>query len=164
MYENFIWTMLAMLIMNVAITYFFKVMLHRKIFKVKRESTRFILIAGSVFVFQSFFLGFLPEYMFSEIIFELGRPWYLSAGMVYLIYFMLQLMLHPGESLVAWLLVFLRRKLLRSQRVIQKDLNALFLGAELEYSHKVGRLLAHAFICFFHGAGMPLLYPLFFIQ
>lgn len=34
----------------------------------------------------------------------------------------------------------------------------------MDYSHKIGRLMAHAFIAFYHGPGLPILYVFFFVQ
>lgn len=38
------------------------------------------------------------------------------------------------------------------------------VGNELDYSHKIGRLMAHAFIAFYHGPALPILYLFFFAQ
>lgn len=53
---------------------------------------------------------------------------------------------------------------MKKKKVIQKDLNQLMVGSEFDYSHKIGRIFAHAMIALHHGAGLPILYMFFFIQ
>lgn len=38
------------------------------------------------------------------------------------------------------------------------------VGYELDYSHKIGRLMAYAWFTIVHGTAMPFLYILFFIH
>ena len=112
-------------------------------------------------VFQFFFLGFLPEYLMDKEVFKLGRIWYLKAGMLYTIYYLLMLALYPIETLTVWVIATIRRNSSKSKQILQKDLNNVVIGAELDYSHKFGRLMAHAAIAYYHGVGLPVLYLLF---
>jgi hypothetical protein len=114
-----------------------------------------------VTVFQFFFLGFLPEYLMDKEVFKLGRIWYLKAGMLYTIYYLLMLALYPIETLTIWVIATIRRNSSKSKQILQKDLNNVVVGAELDYSHKFGRLMAHAAIAYYHGVGLPVLYLLF---
>lgn len=150
----------VMLGINIFLTYFFKLVFHPRIFKVRYNSTRYILTASCVFFLNFFFLGYLPEYFMGSSIYSLDRTWYLKAGVVYTMYFLFSLILHPLESLVYFLFVLIRRKVQKSKKVIQKDLNKLYVGREFDYSHKIGRLLAHTLIAFHHGSGLPALYLL----
>jgi len=47
---------------------------------------------------------------------------------------------------------------------MQKELNQLHVGRHLDYSHKIGRILAHMMICYYHGSGLPVLYLIFFVH
>ena len=163
-YKIFTASIGTMLIINVFVTYYFKLIFHPKIIKSRFASQRYILTALWVFIYQFLFLGFLPEHMTNSDESSLGRKWYLKWGVLYIIYYFSMWILHPLETFVLWLVTILRQKWLKSTRVIQKDLNRLYLGVELDYSHKIGRLLAHAFICFYHGAGLPILYLVFFFH
>lgn len=86
-YGTFTMLMFAMLVINVVTTYGFKLLFHKRIFKPRYKTTRYILTSICVLVFQFFFLGFLPEYLMDTSIFDLGRTWYLRAGVVYAMYF-----------------------------------------------------------------------------
>ena len=156
-----IFTMLAL---NVFLTYFFKLIFNSSLFKTRYASTPKILTACCVFTFQFFFLGFIPEYIMDNDIYDLNRTWYLKAGPLYVIYFLCMLGLHPTESLIYWLYVTIHRNVYKKRATIQKRMNEVMVGRELEYSHKIGRLMAHAAITLHHGAGLPILYLFFFIH
>lgn len=109
-------------------------------------------------------MGFFPEYWLDDETYVIGRVWYLKAAPMFEWYFIFMLFQHPFETLVFWLVGLIIFKCRENKQILQKDLNKVWVGPELDYSHKIGRILGHAFIVFYHGPGIPLLYLLFFAQ
>ena len=163
-YSQYFFVMLIMLAVNVVVTYGFKILFNPAFFKFRYNSTRYILTAINVCFFIILFLGILPEFYFDSSNWDLDRVWYLKAATVYYGYFLWSLFLYPIETFTYWFVTFLHRKFVRPTKVIQKDLNKLFVGQKLDYSHKIGRLMGHAFICVYHGVSIPMLYLYFVIM
>jgi len=163
-YHSFAKLIFSMLFLNVFITYFFKVVFQSKIFCVRNKTNRFLCTSICVLVFQFVFLGALPEYWMDQTIHDQGREWYLRAGPIYAYYFAWSLLLYPLETGVYLLVSFIYKKWRSKRAVLQKQLDNAIVGREYDYSHKLGRILAHAYIAFYHGSGLPILYVFLFIQ
>jgi hypothetical protein len=103
----------------------------------------------------------VPEFVMDSDIWDLSRDWYLKAGTIYTIYFLCMIILHPLESFIYWAIVSIRQMMNKKKITIQKKLNKIYAGVEFDYSHKIGRLMAHAAIAIYHGAGLPILYLFF---
>lgn len=96
--------------------------------------------------------------------YTIGRVWYLKAAPMIEWYFIDMLWLYPIETLIFWIIHLVIFKCKEKRQVLQKELNKVWIGPDLDYSHKIGRILGHGFIAFYHGPGIPLLYLLFFLQ
>lgn len=109
-YDSFDALILSMLVLNVFLTYIFKLAFHPKIFWVRNQTNRFLMTSLCVLVSQFVFLGVLPEFFMDSVIESLGREWYLRAGPVYAYYFAWSLFLYPLETGIYWLVVFITKK------------------------------------------------------
>ena len=78
-----------------------------------------------------------------------------------MLYFFAILIIHPIERLIVYLAHKTKILWMKNTWHIQKDLNKLLAGIELDYSYKIGRLMGHLFIVFYLGSGLPLLYCIF---
>lgn len=101
-YGQFFLVMFIMLAVNIAITYGFKLLYHPSIFKVRFNSTRYVLTAVSIFGTMIVLFGVAPEFYLDTAQFDLDRVWYLKSGSIYYGYFIGFLFLHPCETLVYW--------------------------------------------------------------
>ena len=154
----------VMYIMNLIITYGFKLLFDQRILRFNKKSHRYMLVSASVFLYTIVFLGIMPLYTFDDSHHDLDREWYLLGGNLYILYFLMILFLQPLEGLIYFLISKMRTLCAKKKHLLQKDLNKLFLGKEFDYSHKIGRLLGHAWIVYFLGAGLPLLFPIFCVH
>lgn len=148
-------------ITNLLITYGFKFLFNEKILKFKKISNKSKLVNSSVFVFTSIFIGIMPGFMIGISHHDMDRIWYLRAGPLYILYMLLNLLMYIIESFSYYLLSKFYTCLKSKKNILQKDLNKLYEGKEYDYSHKFGRLIGHAFVTYFIGPGVPLLYLIY---
>ena len=151
-----------MITVNWFITYLINFAFSKLFINFRFNSTNSIVIAVSVFTLNCWFLGIFPTLIFNSSEHSMPREWYLKAGVLHMLYFFGILILHPFEILFVIILRKIQQLCNRKTAVIQKEMNKALLGWELNYAHKIGRLLAHGFIAFLLAPGLPLL-PLIFL-
>ena len=154
----------VMYIINLLFTYGFKLLFAQNILRFNKKTYRHILVSVSVFVYTIVFLGIMPLYTFDKQHHDIDREWYLITGNLYILYFLLLLIVHPFEGIIYFICSKISTWCIRKKSYLQKDLNKILLGKEYDYSHKIGRLLGHAWIVYFFGAGIPLLFAIFSVH
>ncbi|CAI2376387.1 unnamed protein product [Moneuplotes crassus] len=154
----------VMLCVSIFITYSIKIAFSKKILLFRGKTVNNILVSVLVFLLHSWFIGVYPILVFDSKEHSMPREWYLKTGMLYLWYFFALLVIYPLEVFSCVLLTKLFQKVQQKKAILQKELNKEFEGAELDYSHKIGRLISHFLICFVLSPGLPLLPLIFYVN
>jgi hypothetical protein len=161
-YYSLTYTTLIMLAVNLFISYGFKIAFSKMIMRFRNKTTNNIMTSILVFVFNSFFLGVLPSVVYKST--SMDRGWYLTVAVLHMWYFFGILIMHPLEIVVVYLATAMYKSISKRNAVLQKDISDVSVRLEFDYSHKIGRLLAHLFIVILLGPGVPLLVIIFAIH
>ena len=163
-YYSLAYCTVLMVVVNFVITYGFKILFNQRLLRFKYLTSRDSLVSYSVFIYVWWFLGIMPSLWFDSSMKEMQRLWYLRAGVLHMLYFFLIIFVSLFERLSVVLIHKIKILWKKKTCHIQKDLNKLIAGIELDYSHKIGRIMGHLFVIFYLGSGTPLLYCLFWVH
>ena len=151
------YTTIVMLCVNLMVTYGINLSFSKIFINFRYNTANSVIISVTVFIVNSWFLGVYPTLVFGQSEYSMPREWYLKAGVLHMLYYFGILVLYPLEILC----IFVGKKIFRNfqkrKAVLQKEINYAMQGEELDYAHKIGRLLSHAFIAFLLSPGLPLL-------
>lgn len=161
-YESVYISVAVMIALNMFITYAIKLAFSSCIILFRDKTTNHILISISVFVLNSWFIGVYPTLVFESEDHEMPREWYLKAGPLFMLYYLALLVTYPLEVLIIFLAHKATSKIQQGRAILQKELDEASKGAFLNYSHKIGRLMAHLLVAFMLSPGLPLLSMIFF--